>query len=354
VQTRKYEWLEFKDVALKPSGKAPAFVIKGKVTDAATGKPVAGARVGDDGYAGGKQWTTSDANGNYSYLTWYEEHNIKCYKPGYGTKNDILLTKVFGREKEKVLNFELMPYQGVPSSAVEDEQWLKWSWSLPEWGAVRLVAVFKPNEKPWKFWDPDGKPLPDFKADAVGFRDIKGDEVLAVIFERPMSMHGEERAADGKFYSILPWNQGEDVNKPIAWYGHGYGGWEDCGKIELDKAIRYDGHDYVLTKFWQQGDDKHCTVHVQMDYTFNRSQAVQVVAVDARGRDIPFGTDNEFVGNFQNGRKMMYYKTMMGLPTAKIAYLKLQTQPLAWAKFRNFALQPNESQQATGAKSAVR
>jgi hypothetical protein len=87
--------------------KPAEFVVKGKVTDAATGNPIAGARVGDEGYADGKQWTTSDANGNYSYLTWYEEHNISCSAPGYNTTKDILKTKFLGGEKERVLNFAL-------------------------------------------------------------------------------------------------------------------------------------------------------------------------------------------------------------------------------------------------------
>ncbi|MGB8226431.1 MAG: M56 family metallopeptidase [Sedimentisphaerales bacterium] len=96
------------------------FVIKGTVTDAQTGKPIAGAKVGDtEKYADGKFYTTTDANGNYSYKTYYEEHNLKCQAEGYKTKNNILLTKVFGREKEKVINFALEK-DGLVTEAMEN------------------------------------------------------------------------------------------------------------------------------------------------------------------------------------------------------------------------------------------
>lgn len=87
---------------------AAGFVVKGRVTDATTDEPIAGARIGDDGYAGGKQWTTSDANGYYSYMTWYEEHNIKCSAEGYAEQKNVLLTKVKGGEKERKLDFVLI------------------------------------------------------------------------------------------------------------------------------------------------------------------------------------------------------------------------------------------------------
>jgi beta-lactamase regulating signal transducer with metallopeptidase domain/tetratricopeptide (TPR) repeat protein/outer membrane lipoprotein-sorting protein len=93
----------------KAKSKPPEFIIKGTVTDAHTGRPVAGAKVGDEQYAGGKQCTTTDANGYYSYSTWYEEHNIKCEAPGYKTQNKLLYTKLFGSEKEKVFDFALEP-----------------------------------------------------------------------------------------------------------------------------------------------------------------------------------------------------------------------------------------------------
>jgi bla regulator protein BlaR1 len=91
--------------------RGPAgFVVRGTVTDAETGKSVGGAKVGDvNEYAGGKQWTTSDANGNYSYKTWYEEHGVKAEADGYKRQDKGFGTKLFGKEKEKVIDFMLVP-----------------------------------------------------------------------------------------------------------------------------------------------------------------------------------------------------------------------------------------------------
>ncbi|MDD5063682.1 MAG: M56 family metallopeptidase [Phycisphaerae bacterium] len=105
----------------KSKPKPPEFVIKGTVTDADTGRPVAGAKVGDERYAEGKQWTTTDANGYYSYSTWYEEHNIKCEAPGYKTQNKLLYTKLLGSEKEKVLDFDL-EHSNSPQNTVEGKK----------------------------------------------------------------------------------------------------------------------------------------------------------------------------------------------------------------------------------------
>jgi beta-lactamase regulating signal transducer with metallopeptidase domain len=105
----------------KSKPKPPEFVIKGTVTDADTSRPVAGAKIGDEQYAESKQSTTTDANGYYSYSTWYEEHNIKCEAPGYKTQNKLLYTKLLGSEKEKVLDFDL-EHSNSPQNTVEGKK----------------------------------------------------------------------------------------------------------------------------------------------------------------------------------------------------------------------------------------
>jgi len=105
----------------KAESGPPEFVIKGTVTNANTGQPVAGAKVGDNGYAEGKQCTITDANGFYSYNTWYEEHNIKCEASGYKTQNGWFGTKIIGSEKEKVLDFALEP-SNSPENSVEGKK----------------------------------------------------------------------------------------------------------------------------------------------------------------------------------------------------------------------------------------
>ncbi len=112
----------------------PEFVIKGKVTDAETGRPIAGAKVGDvERYAEGKQWTTTDANGGYSYKTWYEEHDVKCEASGYKTQNKVLLTKLFSKEKEKVLDFALES-ENATTGALNESQKLYAQWTEERFG----------------------------------------------------------------------------------------------------------------------------------------------------------------------------------------------------------------------------
>jgi beta-lactamase regulating signal transducer with metallopeptidase domain len=88
----------------------PGFTLKGTVKDAITGRPIAGARVSDGKYGSEPhKGATTDADGKYSYLTWYEEHNIIAQAPGYKTQRQTLMTKFLGEEKEKVMDFALAP-----------------------------------------------------------------------------------------------------------------------------------------------------------------------------------------------------------------------------------------------------
>lgn len=97
----------------------PQFIIKGMVTDTDTGKPIAGAKVFDNGYGPGPDWKTikvgerakwgaiTDSNGQYSYLTWYEEHGLKCDANNYASQSIGFGTKIFRTEKEMTRNFAL-------------------------------------------------------------------------------------------------------------------------------------------------------------------------------------------------------------------------------------------------------
>ncbi|MHC4639552.1 MAG: carboxypeptidase regulatory-like domain-containing protein [Planctomycetota bacterium] len=89
----------------------PKFVVNGTVTDATTGQPIAGAKVTDDGYGSEPyKGAITDSQGNYSYLTWPEEHSIKAEAPGYKPQRKGI-TGLFHveNEDEKVINFTLEP-----------------------------------------------------------------------------------------------------------------------------------------------------------------------------------------------------------------------------------------------------
>lgn len=97
-------------VCILPMAQAtsPEFTIRGRITDAQTGAPIAGATVGDaNDYANGECRTQTDSDGRYAYSTWYEEHGINAQAPGYLPQKQILLTKWVGKEKDKVMDFEL-------------------------------------------------------------------------------------------------------------------------------------------------------------------------------------------------------------------------------------------------------
>jgi hypothetical protein len=88
----------------------PGLAVSGIVKDAATGRPIAGATVSDDGY-GPKPYKggSTDAAGKYRYATWQEEHLIVAQAPGYRAQRQTLTTSLFRSEKEKVLEFALLP-----------------------------------------------------------------------------------------------------------------------------------------------------------------------------------------------------------------------------------------------------
>ena len=89
----------------------PNVTISGIVTDAATGQPIAGARIDDNRYGTGpgeppaQAWT--DTKGHYELKTRYEEHSIAASANGYESKLSTLRTKIFHSERDVRMNFAL-------------------------------------------------------------------------------------------------------------------------------------------------------------------------------------------------------------------------------------------------------
>ena len=98
---------------MKSKTARPTFVVTGTVTDASTGKPIAGAKVSDDDF-GPKPYraATTDAEGKYSYMTWPEEHTIVVEAPGYEKQTFSLTAGIFQKEKQETLDFALTAAPG--------------------------------------------------------------------------------------------------------------------------------------------------------------------------------------------------------------------------------------------------
>jgi len=95
-------------VAIRLKGAQPNMTVTGTVRDKATGQPIPGATVSDDGYGRAPYRSAiADSAGAYRYATWPEEHNIVAQAPGYKPQRQTLLTPVFRREAEKTLDFAL-------------------------------------------------------------------------------------------------------------------------------------------------------------------------------------------------------------------------------------------------------
>ncbi|MHC4627479.1 MAG: carboxypeptidase regulatory-like domain-containing protein, partial [Planctomycetota bacterium] len=120
----------------------PELVVKGTVRDAQTGKPIAGARVFDDGYGPTPAWdqirpgersewgAITNAAGEYSFLTWPEHHSVSAEAPGYTLERESLYENHFtvNDTDEQTMNFVLVPMavtapakEGIGTDSVDAE-----------------------------------------------------------------------------------------------------------------------------------------------------------------------------------------------------------------------------------------
>jgi hypothetical protein len=91
--------------------EGPEFVVAGTVTDSATGQPIEGARVSDDGYGPEPyKGAVTDSQGKYSYRTWSEEHSVKAEAPGYKPQRKSITGLLHVEDAaERAIDFALEP-----------------------------------------------------------------------------------------------------------------------------------------------------------------------------------------------------------------------------------------------------
>jgi beta-lactamase regulating signal transducer with metallopeptidase domain len=92
------------------------FRVTGIVTNAATGQPIAGAEVYDDGYNDGKARTFTDDAGRFVLRTANEEHRIAAKADGYAPQQKTLLTWPMANHRD--FDFQLTAIPADISEAV--------------------------------------------------------------------------------------------------------------------------------------------------------------------------------------------------------------------------------------------
>ena len=121
-----------RQVRVQSDQHARRFLVRGVVTDAVTGRPIAGALVDDDAYSASpdrpSQLAWTDAEGHYELRTRTEEHTLAISAPAYQTKRFTLPTKqgLHLQPDGKVqLDFQLQPAQNpAPAASIPGSQML--------------------------------------------------------------------------------------------------------------------------------------------------------------------------------------------------------------------------------------
>jgi hypothetical protein len=112
-------------VAAQIEEQVPAFLVRGTVTDAVTGRPISGARVDDNAYGARpnrppqQAWT--DEQGHYELRTWYEEHTLAASAPGHETKLHTFTTGNLQQEDSAQVDFQLQPSETSEQTASSPE-----------------------------------------------------------------------------------------------------------------------------------------------------------------------------------------------------------------------------------------
>jgi beta-lactamase regulating signal transducer with metallopeptidase domain len=332
----------------KSASKPPEFVIKGTVTDAQTGQPIAGAKVGDiEEYADGRQWTTTDSNGNYEYKTWSEEHNIKSEAAGYKRQDELFYKSIGSNEKEKVIHFELTPEKPAVQSEFKAD--------LPNGVTVELVGVCEHPSQGKQWWRPDGNLLLQAPYESREGQPIKNrNKKTNRLVEFAISFVGEQLPYADVCYKVpgaTRTSGGGDVQptpqgaiKSIACEISKY---RDTAEVRLGVAsgkwktiTEYDGSrggfvgpedivfsDPIETK---QGT----TIVVRGEWGWQGAR--RITAIDKNG--------NTHTGSWRGrstGLKTLATTEFYDLKPKQIQKYQLQFRPYEWIEFKNVSLKPN-------------
>ena len=344
---------------------SPELVIKGVVKDAQTGKPIAGARVFDDGYGPTPSWdqiradersewgAITNSAGEYNFLTWPEHHSISVEAPGYESKRESLYDGHFILKKkdEEIINFALEPEDISGSSEFKK--------TLPNGVTVELLGICQHPSEGKQWWRPDGTWLQLAPYDEIGGKVYTSGKKQA--YEFAVRLHnlpqdsdntkmtklkidgrsaggGAEPRKDGKRLSDVRWMATalpEDQQTCTVQVGISAGAWNTVA-THLGKGGQHLGLPGSNSVHFSEAMTVQNRVKMVVSDTF-LNHPHRVIAVDIAGRihkpnDIGSGTS----GNIR--------QTTFGfddLPVNRIRDFRFQTRPYERLEFKNVSLKPN-------------
>ncbi|MBN2844277.1 MAG: carboxypeptidase regulatory-like domain-containing protein, partial [Sedimentisphaerales bacterium] len=327
----------------------PEFTIKGKVVDATTGEPIPNVRVGDvENYNKGIFSALTDDKGEYSYKTWYEEHDIYARALGYENASELLTTKALGSESEKVIDFKLT--KEADQAGSESVAAAGFKADLGDGITVELLGVCENPSIGKKWWKPDGS---------------ESDIVNVEVF-------GKNVLAPGKPYEFMSLVTGFTSDMDIQYNisdmtGYSYGrvrGRKDCqnvtayikqGKESVDISIgiasepwqtvvTYSGNSGIGT-FGKAGRTFTFGDKLMVDGKLRISVADcmldlprQLVAVSKKGQII----EGKAKGYVCNGDMRIGDFEFEGITPEDVKEFLFQTRYYKWAEFKNVSLKPGK------------
>ena len=344
----------------------PELIIKGTVKDAQTGKPIAGARVFDDGYGPKPNWEQIKADersewgaitnsaGEYSFLTWPEHHSIKVEAPGYKSERQSLYDGhfVFNKKDEEIFDFALEPEKASDSSEFKK--------TLPNGVTVELVGICEHPSEGKQWWRPDGTILESEHTPSDYSRmKVKPDETeqareLALHFAGQdvehisftWEMDTATRSSSHPFYFTekreklkplrnivfkLPQNL-ETLDFSI---GVATGEWKRVASGGDGRTVS--GTNDSLTDssvIFHEAVKENDTVRLCATHLLGGDYDCRIVVVD-RDDEI-----HEPIRSSNSGSDMRLCKGFFDLSPEQIKYILLQARPYDWVEFKNVSLRP--------------
>ncbi len=335
----------------------PELVIKGIVTDAQTGKPIAGARVFDDGYGPKPNWeqvktdersewgAITNSAGEYSFLTWAEHHSIKVEAPGYKSERQSLYDGhfVFKKKDEEIFNFTLEPEKASDSSEFKTK--------LLNGVTVELVGVCEHPSQGKQWWQPDGSVLensqyPYQKLGKTVRTGIKKDKILELalrfssLLDKKIGITCD--AVDSGFgsYEKDIWATTIQVprerDKLDIKFGIAAGLWTTIERSTGNgvQASSGSGGAFTFAKAYESNSSVCIIVTHNKD---SRKLNYRIVAVD--NDSVTHTSSSSTSSGISTWTQTTVHFTNLTLE--QIKEFRFQTRPYQWVEFKNVSLKPN-------------